>query len=287
MEGITDIHSSFVQVGLELGATTTRACLGLVPMLALGLLVYSMANAVMRRENSLADFSPLIQGLLLVYVLLSYKEMAWMISSLVSALCHTVPLSPGIGEALTEMSQLAPQQPSGSGETDSSVWSMFPAFSDVKNLFNSRRIIVGLLTDNVLFLIRLVMDFIRGAIITFLYIVGPVAITLSLVPWFREVALYWLKGFVGIQLWGLTLRVLDRLAYHFNTHSMHKLEQSGFGMDAQIASDDLSLIAANLLFILMYLMTPSITSYFFNPGAIGSAITNNRALRRIRLIRLR
>ena len=283
MTGVADIYPQFVQVGLELGAYTTRGCLVLAPTLAFGLLVYSIARSVMQRDNSLADFSPLLEGLLLVYVLMSYKELTWLVSAVVSTLCQTVPLSPGIGEVYHQMSQFAPPDV----QNDLSLWEKVNA--NVSYMFSFRRIAIGIIADGALSIVRLLVDFLRGAIVTFMYVVGPIAITLSLLPWFRETAKYWLQGFIGIQLWSLTLRVVDRIAYSFNINAMRSLSDSGFDNSLENGGDDMIMIAGNLLFIFMYIVTPSITSYFFSPSAIGSAlgnrITYSHRLRRILKLR--
>jgi hypothetical protein len=72
--------------------------------------------------------------------------------------------------------------------------------------------------------IRTVIDYIRDVLLGFLIATGCIAILLSIIPFFQKLFSKWLKMYILITLWAVTISVLDRIVVGFSEHGLYKVE---------------------------------------------------------------
>ena len=122
--------------------------------------------------------------------------------------------------------------------------------------------LIDLVQEGVTFLIRYFISFLRTFLLAFLYLVGPVALTISLIPGFQSTALAWFKGFIHVQLWQLSLNILDLLIDGFNDYAF-----SAFYLAP--GTDHVPVLvglAINFVIMISYLFVPTLTNYFIQGG---------------------
>lgn len=149
-------------------------------------------------------------------------------------------------------------------------WDIFGSMQKMK-----RTIIDSLtmfLAEGLALIIRLSMERIRMVLLGFLYLVGPIALSLSIVPAFRGLALHWFRIWLSTSLWALTLAILDNLmiAYYISaTANPITL------MDASGLIGNLDFVVVMFVFIVCYLLTPVLTSYYIQASGaseVASAV---------------
>jgi hypothetical protein len=73
-------------------------------------------------------------------------------------------------------------------------------------------------------LIRVVIDYIRDVLLGFLIATGCIAILLSIIPLFQKLFTKWLKIYIMVTLWAVTISVLDRITIGLNDHGLYKVQ---------------------------------------------------------------
>jgi hypothetical protein len=73
-------------------------------------------------------------------------------------------------------------------------------------------------------IVRTVIDYIRDVLLGFLIATGCIAILLSIMPLFQKLFTKWLKVYIAITLWAVTISVLDRIVVGLSEHGLYKVE---------------------------------------------------------------
>jgi uncharacterized membrane protein len=98
---------------------------------------------------------------------------------------------------------------------------------------------------------RSILELVRDFVLSFLIIVGPLAILIDIVPIFRGVFKHWFKQYIAVLMWIVSIDILDSFV---------------------LAVDELNdgfTIFHNIVFILMYIMVPYLTSLYIGTQAAG------------------
>lgn len=259
---ITGIHSQFSSIGYGISGSILMAAKVILPVFLIAMLAYTYVKSVIQRSDFQIDYGPVIRVLLLMVVVNFYGEIMSMCSLSISAVINTVPRKPSIGNAIMQMAE-ATMANSHDPDPSDDWWD--PIVTGFESLLSVKAWLLSSIQEGILFIVRAAISLIRSMLLVFLYVVGPIAIALSAIPGFSQSGLSWLKGFVGVQFWELSLRILDNLVFEYNLRGLQNfdadLQDAGYG------------IAFNLVSILMYLMAPSITNYFINTGAAGGFLS--------------
>lgn len=258
MGNISGIHTQFVAIGYGISGSVLYAAKLSLPVFLIAMLAYSYVKSVIEHRDFQIDYRPVIRTLILMFVVNFYGEIISMSCLLISGIINTVPNKPEIGDAILQMAE-ATMSSSKDADPSDDWWD--PIVMGVESILSVRAWILSALQEGILFIVRAGISLIRSMLLVFLYIVGPIAIALSALPGFKASGLSWLKGFVGVQFWELSLRILDQLVFQYNLNGLQN-----FSADMQDAGYGL---AFNLVALFMYLIVPSITNYFIHTGAAG------------------
>jgi hypothetical protein len=74
-------------------------------------------------------------------------------------------------------------------------------------------------------IIRTAIDYIRDVFLGIMIVVGSIAILLSILPLFKGLFVKWLKLYITIILWAVTISVLDRIMIGFAEGGLHTVQE--------------------------------------------------------------
>lgn len=118
-------------------------------------------------------------------------------------------------------------------------------------------------------IVRLLIENIRNVLLGFLVIIGPFAILFEMVPMWRGQFAHWFKIYIAVTCWALTLTILDNLYINYNEERVKYVVDS-----MKVASEEGKYFKdvydsnmgeggfVNLLFVIMYIMTPYLTTLY-------------------------
>ncbi|WP_157593447.1 hypothetical protein [Rufibacter tibetensis] len=106
----------------------------------------------------------------------------------------------------------------------------------------------------------------------FLYVVGPLAICLSVVPAFSGLAGKWLQNFIAVQFWALTMNLLDLIYTNFANQNTTEGGVLGGMVTIGQTYNDAQFLVMSVAFIILYCMVPTLTGYFIGSTAVQSFI---------------
>lgn len=262
MERINSMHPSLAIVADQLIGTFLTASRALIPILLIIVLVYSLVRSLVQGQHITMDFKLLVRGLMLFFVVSVYPEVMGMLSMAIGAITDMINV-PDEELALT-FQTLAEKAAATQGEPEGMIDSVSKWFSDVWDGVSSIWLWMGtMVQEGLLYVIRAGISLVRSIILAFLYLVGPIAIAIAIIPGFENTALSWLKAFIGVQCWQLTINILDLLMKAYTEHGFAVLEHG--------VADDYTMLV-NTCFVLMYLLVPALTNYFINTGGASNIL---------------
>ncbi len=126
-------------------------------------------------------------------------------------------------------------------------------------------------------LCRSIIILIRKALFMILLVIGPIAMTFEILPHWRGQFVHWLKIYVGVILWGLTINVIDAVyIFYINTECKDVVKDIG-SMAAKgeyyFSSTDSDFGYLSVVFALMYIFVPYITSIYAGGAGAGKVFT--------------
>ena len=122
-------------------------------------------------------------------------------------------------------------------------------------LINSVTYITYLLT----YIAYTVLIWLRFMLLSLLYIAGPIFIVFAIYHKTSGPFASWMKSLFQVSFWIVTLSLLVRIASYMNLVAIYNLDHV----------NTISVVTANVLFVLMFIFTPSITSGLITDGSIG------------------
>ncbi len=123
-------------------------------------------------------------------------------------------------------------------------------------------------------LIRMIYQLLASMIICFLYVGGPVALLLSMFPPFEEVGNKWFKGYMIINLWFITMNILDSMFVRLWPHYSVSEAMTDAATEGLVdAAKQSALIVVNLVILLCYLIIPTLTSVLFYQSTSNNTIS--------------
>lgn len=252
----SNVHPSLVDVANRLIGDSISACKLTIPLILIVILAYTTVSSLILGQEIKLDYKPLLRAVILMFVVAFYVEIMGVISSLISVFNN---LFERPNDLLAAFQDLAETGTTSSGDPDENdgFWATIGnAWDGVFNLFH---LLSSWVQEGLAFMVRAAISLIRSILLAFLYLIGPIAITISMVPGFRDAGLLWLKGFIGVQFWDLTLNILDNLVFAYQVDGFTRE-----GMDVGYG------LVVNIVIVIMYLMTPGLTNYFINTGPASS-----------------
>ena len=261
MDNITHLNPHLAEIASEFIHISVNNCQTIIPILLLVLLGLSLAKSLIFGKEVTMDYIQLIRGFIILVVVMLYPELMNILTMFISIFSSMFDVSNEEIMAALENIAVAGISPTEENGIDDSWWQTLLSFPD-RVLSDLLIGIVDVIQDGITFLIRHFISFLRTFLLAFLYLVGPVALTLSLIPGFQSTALTWIKGFIHVQLWQLTLNVLDLMVDGFNDYalSVSYLAPESAQVPALVG------ISINMVIVVSYLFVPSLTNYFLQGG---------------------
>ena len=105
-----------------------------------------------------------------------------------------------------------------------------------------------------------VLIWLRFMLLSLLYIAGPILIVFGIYHKTSGPLHSWMKSLFQISFWMVTLSLLVRIVSYMNLLAIYNLDHV----------NTISIVTANVLFVLMFVFTPAITASLITEGSIGS-----------------
>ncbi len=104
-----------------------------------------------------------------------------------------------------------------------------------------------------------VLIWLRFMLLSFIYVAGPILIVFGIYHKTSGPLASWMKSLFQISFWIVTLSLLVRIASYMNLIAIYNLDHV----------NTISVVTANVLFVLMFVFTPAITGSLITDGSIG------------------
>ena len=104
-----------------------------------------------------------------------------------------------------------------------------------------------------------VLIWLRFMLLSFIYVAGPILIVFGIYHKTSGPLASWMKSLFQISFWIVTLSLLVRIASYMNLIAIYNLDHV----------NTISVVTANVLFVLMFIFTPAITGNLITDGSIG------------------
>ncbi|WP_208133336.1 MULTISPECIES: hypothetical protein [Hymenobacter] len=246
-------------------ADVLTACRFLTPSLMGIALLYTIGRGFISGNGLAMDWGPIIKATWIFFLLFFYQSLLDTLSAGIAGFTGVLASHPSAAAALNDFHGAAVNSQAGTGAvSEGDVVTQAPdMLADIKGFFDSfsiQGILTRLFTGAVVLVVQQIMKFLQQFILGFLYICGPISLTLSVIPAFGQLGLKWLQNFLAVQLWSLTFVLLDTL-YSFYASSMSGAATGGAAGDADLFT------ITSAAFILMYVMVPYLTSLFIGSSA--------------------
>jgi len=266
----------FLQACDQTLAIVLRACRFITPTFMLIALLYTIGRGFISGSGLSMDWGPIIKAVWIFFLLFFYKELIDTLSSGIAGFTRLFATPDGSTAASAMGATIS------AGDTLSQKTVVEQGVDEISNLlktitsFSLTNILLQLITGEVVLLIRQIMQFIQQFILGFLFVCGPISICLSVVPAFGQLAMKWLQNFLAVQLWGLSLALLD-LLYTFYTATNTTFGGVFAGaLSPTSAETDTKQLIVSVAFIMLYLMVPYLTSLIIGSSAaqgfVGSVV---------------
>ncbi|GAB2961514.1 hypothetical protein GCM10027048_32040 [Hymenobacter coalescens] len=250
------------------------ACRFITPSLMGIALLYTIGRGFISGSGLAMDWGPIIKATWIFFLLFFYQTLVDTLGTGIAAFTALFATNQSAAEALRDLTTppavaaAARNDSMGIGDIVSGASALMTSISETLSTFTFSGLMTRLFTATTVLIIRKIMTFIQQFILGFLYVCGPIAMTLSVVPSFGQLAMKWLQNFLAVQMWGLTFVLLDTL-YKFYAESA-RAPGGLFGNivnGPQQSVDDQMFMLTSVAFVLLYVMVPYLTSMFIGSSA--------------------
>ena len=239
--------------------------LALIPLLLLIVLFNQVFGALVFSQRFRLDVLPIVRGLVLLFALTFYTEFLSVLSATIEALANFIGPNRTFMQRLADMWNLL-LPGAQNGELPSNMEELYESFTRLMQ-FDIVNWLLALLEGSFVYIVRKGIELIRLVLLGFLYIVGPLAIGLSVIPGFNSLAMKWLQSYLTVQFWSVTLIILDTLVSQFNS-----LYFNGLLFSNELGATNFVLVS--LVIVILYFLVPHLTSYYL--GHTQAAIFQSR-----------
>ncbi|WP_017733364.1 hypothetical protein [Nafulsella turpanensis] len=238
-------------------------CQLLVSTLLLMTLILSLMRGFTASGGVAVHYGFVARGFVLMGLLFFYQELLDLISGTIGAFAGYLQEPSNIYERLDELAagRAAATDPTLSGYVEEVV--------QFFNSFNLLSLLQSIALGGIASIARKLMELFRQTLLGFLYITGPIAITLSVLPAFGQLLQKWFQHYLSVQCWSITLIILDNLVVLYRNLSQQRLGIMN-GLSISEAAEKLDMLLITLVIALLYFMVPYLTSLFI--GQTQSAV---------------
>ncbi|SMB79266.1 hypothetical protein SAMN00120144_3101 [Hymenobacter roseosalivarius DSM 11622] len=267
------IDPGFLRACDQTLAIVLTACRFLTPSLMGIALLYTIGRGFISGSGLAMDWGPIIKATWIFFLLFFYQSLMDTLGTGIAAFTALFATDQSAAEALSALTTppavaaAASNDNIGMGDIVSGAAAMISSISDTLSSFTFSGIMTRLFTATTVLIVREIMTFLQQFILGFLYVSGPIAMTLSVIPAFGQLALKWLQNFLAVQMWGLTFVLLDTMYGFFADTQRVAGGILASGGPAQ-SVDDTKLMLMSVAFVLLYSIVPYLTSLFIGSSAV-------------------
>jgi hypothetical protein len=256
-----------------------------LPMMMTITLVFTIARGYLNSASLQIEWGPLIRMLFIGVLLIFYRSYVPMVGDSVHWLAQTITGTASNAQAYATLQQLKPPttapQPTpqqiAQGQVDepSAIMSLANQIGDKLSAISTFSIqdwIMELATGLIAQLIQVVFLFVQAFLTGFLFVVGPIAITLSVLPGWGGLLKSWFQSFLSVQMWTLAFSIINALFANYSQAqaavmaTQYNSVNDYFAAHASQAQYQVGCI----VFIIMYMMVPYMTSLIVGHAATDS-----------------
>ena len=239
--------------------------LALIPLFLMVVVFNQVFAALVFSQRFRLDVQPIVRGFVLLFALTFYADFLDVISATIKALSDYIGPDQTFMQKLADMWNLLLPS-SQDGALPSNMEELYATFTRLLR-FDLTNWLLALLEGSFVHIVRKGIELIRLVLLAFLYVVGPLAIGISVIPGFNSVAMKWLQSYLTVQCWSVTLIILDTLVTEFNSLYLNGLL---FSTDLGPAN----FVVISLVIVILYFLVPHLTSYYL--GHAHAAIFQSR-----------
>jgi hypothetical protein len=263
------MNPSFLIAVEEMARVVLYPCMLVVPTLVLMSLIVSLIKGFTAREGVSVNYGPVVRGFVLMGLLFFYQELLVIISGTIGAFAGFLNQPANIYASLDELA-------GGSSETTGEGLAAYVEETvQFFNSFNLLSLLQSFALGGVASIARKLIEILRQTLLGLLYITGPIAISLSVLPAFGQLVQKWLQNYLAVQCWSITLIILDNIVVLYRNLTQHQLGLMD-GLSISEAAEKLDMILITCIIALLYLMVPYLTSLFV--GQTQSAVYQSRTI---------
>ena len=256
-------NPSFLYSVEEMVNVILYPCQLLVPTLVLITLIISLIKGFTASQGVAVNYGMVARGFVLMGVLFFYQELLGLISGTIGAFAGFLNQPINIYATLDELAS-GREQAEGQG-----LLGYADEVVEFFESFNLLSLLQSFALGGVASIARKLMELFRQTILGFLYITGPIAISLSVLPVFGQLGQKWFQNYLSVQCWSITLVILDNLVVLYRNLSQHQLGLMT-GLSVSEAAEKLDMLLITIVIAILYFMVPYLTSLFI--GQTQSAI---------------
>jgi hypothetical protein len=249
------------------------ACRFITPTFMSIALLYTIFSGLFT-GNVRMNWGPIVKATWVFFLLYFYQSLMETLGTGIGAFTALFAVDQSAAEALSALTTPRPvaaaaQNDSVSvGDIVAGASAMMSSIADTVSNFTFSGIMTKLFTATTVLIIREIMTFLQQFILGFLYVCGPIAMTLSVIPAFSQLAIKWFQNFLAVMFWGLTFVLLDTM-YGFYAETQ-RLDGGILASGPLTAVDDTKFMLMSVSFVLLYCMVPWLTSLFIGSSAVQS-----------------
>jgi hypothetical protein len=242
------MNDPFILKILGLGDMVALGMMKILPVICIIVVTYAWVKHIVTNDGSF-DLTPIFSYIFVVVALVTYKEWMGAIGSFCAVFTGVLGNDAEIYKTLANSVETVK---SNKESMDATIWDTMDTWL---------RELIMWISDGLVIVIRAFLERLRLLALAFVYVAGPYAILLSPLPNFHGAFKKWLNGYLGIQAWAITIRLVDLIVAAYNdTH-----------MDAKMSEDNfIYFTAIQLCFIAMYISVPFLTTMWLVPSAANA-----------------
>jgi hypothetical protein len=248
------------------------SCMLIVPTFVLIQLILSLARGFTWLDGVRVDYTPVARGFILMVSLFFYAEVLGLISGAIGGFAGFIVQPENIYTNLKDMGAAVTPQPDPA--EDSLAGYLGQAVEWVGN-FNLHYWLQSLVVGGIASTARKIIEILRQTLLGFLYVVGPLSLSLSVLPGFGGLLKKWFQHYLSVQCWSLTLIILDNLVDLYTRLSQTRTSAMT-GLSLAEASEKIDILLITIVITLLYLMVPYLTSLYV--GQSSSAMFTSKAV---------
>ena len=259
------VSAEFLAAVNTLLAKTYAIGLAMIPIFLMVVVFNQLFAALVFSQRFRLEVQPIVRGFVILFALTFYTDFLDVISTTIKALSDYIGPDKTFMQKLADMwNLLLPSTQDGS--LPSNMEELYATFTRLMQ-FDLVNWLLALLEGSFVHVVRKGIEVIRLVLLAFLYIVGPLALGISVIPGFNSVAMKWLQSYLTVQFWSVTLIILDTLVTEFNS-----LYLNGLLFTNELGAANFVLVS--LVIVILYFLVPHLTSYYL--GHSHAAIFQSR-----------